>query len=228
MTFPGLAAALARLLDRLGIERAHLVGHSMGGMVAQEFAATHPRPRCVSLSLSATSAGVRPPRRRLAAELPREPPRAARCAAARMAELAPEIVAGLVGEAPDPARRRAGGPQHGAGAGGDLPRRAALPRSPSTAATALGAHRRADAAARGRARHDRAARGDGAHGRRGSRGARFVVLPGAGHLANLEQPAAFNAALGDFLAGVAARLAHDAISTGSTSMRRCSRPARSA
>ena len=31
-------------------------------------------------------------------------------------------------------------------------------------------------------------------------GAELVVLPGAGHLANLEQPEAFNRALGGFLA----------------------------
>ena len=30
-------------------------------------------------------------------------------------------------------------------------------------------------------------------------GSQLVVVPGAGHLANLEQPAAFNAALGRFL-----------------------------
>jgi pimeloyl-ACP methyl ester carboxylesterase len=32
--------------------------------------------------------------------------------------------------------------------------------------------------------------------------ARFTVLPGTGHLANLEQPAAFNAALFGFLAAM--------------------------
>jgi pimeloyl-ACP methyl ester carboxylesterase len=33
-------------------------------------------------------------------------------------------------------------------------------------------------------------------------GARLVIIPGAGHLANLEQPAAFNAALNEFLAAL--------------------------
>jgi 3-oxoadipate enol-lactonase len=33
-------------------------------------------------------------------------------------------------------------------------------------------------------------------------GARFVTIPGAGHLANLEQPAAFNRVLEEFLAGI--------------------------
>ena len=34
-------------------------------------------------------------------------------------------------------------------------------------------------------------------------GARFVTIPGAGHLANLEQPAAFNRVLEEFLSGAA-------------------------
>ena len=37
MNFPDLAASLASLLDTFSAEKFHLVGHSMGGMVAQEF-----------------------------------------------------------------------------------------------------------------------------------------------------------------------------------------------
>jgi 3-oxoadipate enol-lactonase len=36
----------------------------------------------------------------------------------------------------------------------------------------------------------------------GIRGARLVIIPGAGHLANLEQPEAFNTALNEFLAAL--------------------------
>jgi 3-oxoadipate enol-lactonase len=36
----------------------------------------------------------------------------------------------------------------------------------------------------------------------GIRGAKLVVVPGAGHLASLEQPDAFNAALNGFLTGL--------------------------
>ena len=41
-TLDDLVADTMGLLDALGIERAHLVGASMGGMVAQLAAATHP------------------------------------------------------------------------------------------------------------------------------------------------------------------------------------------
>lgn len=54
MTFPAIAEALIRLFDNLGIDRAHVVGHSVGGMVAQETIALYP-DRFQSLVLSATS-----------------------------------------------------------------------------------------------------------------------------------------------------------------------------
>jgi pimeloyl-ACP methyl ester carboxylesterase len=55
LTFPGLAAALAADLDALGVNSAVVLGHSIGGMVAQELAATFPQ-RVRSLVLSATTA----------------------------------------------------------------------------------------------------------------------------------------------------------------------------
>ncbi|MBT4044141.1 MAG: alpha/beta fold hydrolase [Rhodospirillaceae bacterium] len=54
MTFPALADAVAGLLDHLDAPRAVIVGHSMGGMVAQEFVARHPG-RTAALVLSSTS-----------------------------------------------------------------------------------------------------------------------------------------------------------------------------
>ncbi len=99
-TFPGLAAALGRFLDARGATSAHLVGHSIGGMIAQEFAAASPE-RVASMTLVATSPAFGRPegdfqRRFLADRL--GPLDAGRS----MAELAPEIVASLVGTDPDP------------------------------------------------------------------------------------------------------------------------------
>jgi 3-oxoadipate enol-lactonase len=199
MTFAGLAEALLRLLDRLEIERAHLVGHSMGGMVAQEFAATWPG-RLRSLVLVATSAAFGRTdgdwqREFLASRVgPLERGRS-------MADLAPEIVAGLVGEAADPV-----------GVAQAIISMAKVPEATYRAAlrcllsfdrrdmlgrievlTLLLAGER-DQTAAAAVMEKMAARIP--HGR-------CVVLPRAGHLANLEQPALFNRALGDFLASVA-------------------------
>ncbi len=52
-TLGDYAAQLEGLLDALQIDRAHVVGHSMGALVALEFALTHPRR---SLSVAALNA----------------------------------------------------------------------------------------------------------------------------------------------------------------------------
>jgi 3-oxoadipate enol-lactonase len=199
MTFAGLAEALLRLLDRLDIERAHLVGHSMGGMVAQEFAGTWPG-RLRSLVLVASSAAFGRidgdwQREFLASRLgPLERGRS-------MADLAPGIVASLVGAAPDPAgvaqaiRSMAGVPEATYRAALrcllSFDRRDVLGRIDVPTLLLAGERDQTAPAAVMEKMATRIPQ------------ARFLVLPRAGHLANLEQPLLFNRALGDFLAGPA-------------------------
>ncbi len=56
LSWDALADALAALCDAHALPRIHLLGHSIGGMVAQAFARRH-RERLASLVLSASSAG---------------------------------------------------------------------------------------------------------------------------------------------------------------------------
>jgi pimeloyl-ACP methyl ester carboxylesterase len=42
VSYPGMAADVVGALDRAGIERAAVVGHSMGGKTAMQLALTHP------------------------------------------------------------------------------------------------------------------------------------------------------------------------------------------
>jgi len=55
LTWPNLAAALADVLDEAGVDRAAIVGMSMGGFIAQQFAADH-GDRVESLVLAGTTA----------------------------------------------------------------------------------------------------------------------------------------------------------------------------
>jgi 3-oxoadipate enol-lactonase len=200
MTFPALAGALKALLDRLEIGRAHLVGHSIGGMVAQEFAAAWP-DRVASLVLYATSPAFGKPdgdwqRAFLEARL------APLDAGRTMAELAPSIVAGLVGSDPDP-----DGVARATAAMARVPeaawraameclvtfdQREALPELAVPVLVLAGAE---DDNAPARMMERMAAR---------IPGAQFEIIAGAGHLVHFEHPAAFRSAVAGFLEAVTA------------------------
>ena len=100
LTWAAVSDSLATLLDALGVARAVVVGHSMGGMMAQDFAARHP-DRLEALVLSGTSPAFGKPdgdwQKQFVAQ------RIAPLDAGKsMADLAPTLVAAMVGDAPDP------------------------------------------------------------------------------------------------------------------------------
>ena len=69
-TLPDMAADTAGLLDHLKIESAHIVGASMGGMIAQVFAAEYPtRVRSLGIIFSSTNQAMMPPPRPLAVKV---------------------------------------------------------------------------------------------------------------------------------------------------------------
>lgn len=199
-TFPALADALLALLDHLGLERPHIVGHSIGGMVAQEFIARHPG-RAASLVLSATSPAFGNPdgdfqKKFVAARL------APLDAGRSMADVADEVVPRLVGP--------------GAGADGIALAKACMAQvAPETframihtlvtfdrrdtlsaiAVPTLCLSGSEDTNAPAPMMEKMALH---------IPGARYVCLNGLGHLANLESPAAFDAAVRDFLNSLSA------------------------
>lgn len=195
-TMAGAADALAALITELGSTATVIVGHSLGGMVAQEFVGAHPGS-CQGLVLSGTSpafgkADGNWQQEFLAARLkPLDEGRT-------MAEVAAKLVPTMLGESVAPGCA-------------DQARAlmAAVPAATYRAAmhALVGFDRRAWLAGIAVPTLVLAGERDGnappAVMRRMAEkiaGAQYVELPGAGHLANMEQPAAFNRALRAFLA----------------------------
>lgn len=188
-------AAVAAALDAERPNRAVLVGHSMGGMVAQEFAARWPA-RVQGLVLACTSAMFGRADGDWQREFLRE--RLAPLEAGiGMAGMADSLVPGLVSPAAPAAARQAA--------------RDVMARVPeATYRAALGAIAGFDrrAALSGlrvptlllAAEHDRTAPPEVMQ-RMAARigGSAFLCLPEAGHIANVEVPTAFNAAVVSFL-----------------------------
>lgn len=191
----GLAGAVVALIDKLQLKHCALVGHSMGGMVAQELMATAAE-RVQALALSGTSPSFGKAGGAWQAEFLAQ--RLGPLDAGRgMARLAPGLVTGMASPT----------------APHDAIARAAVLMSAVPEAT----YRRALRAIIGFDRRELL--GDlrlpvlclaGEHDRNAPAammqqmaariaGSEFVCLPGMGHLANMESPALFNAALIDFL-----------------------------
>ncbi|MGB0631189.1 MAG: alpha/beta fold hydrolase [Alphaproteobacteria bacterium] len=195
MTFPDLAKSLLALLDEEAWDKVHLVGHSMGGMVAQEFAVDH-QDRLHSLTLSATSPAFGSPdgdfqKKFVEARL------APLAAGKTMGNLATELVQTMMSPEADP---------HGQQLAFDcmsdvaaetyraavecivtFEQRANLPKISVPTLVLAG---ELDTNAPAPMMEKMASK---------IPGARYVCLPGLGHLANLEDPQAFDAALSDFI-----------------------------
>ena len=194
-TMDAAAASLARMLDALDSPRAVIIGHSLGGMVAQSFAANYPA-RTAALVLSGTSPAFGKAdggwqQAFLASRL------APVDAGTPMSAIAASIVPAMLGDEPDPIGRDAA-----------LRAMSAVP--PATYRSALHAlvafDRRADLPNIACPTLVLAGARDGnappsmmrrmcdkiAH-------AQYVEMQGVGHLANMERPAVFNAAIDAFL-----------------------------
>jgi 3-oxoadipate enol-lactonase len=195
LAFADFSADLARVLDFFDAARAHLVGLSLGGRIARDFALRHPG-RVAALVLANTTAGfdsLSPEAVESFIRSRRGPLEAGRTPR----ELAPELARNLIG------------PSAVAGAYDRLLASMAALRTTSYLKT-IEASTREDRGARIEAiaaptlvvasDEDRlypvALAADMA---RRIPGARLAVVRGAGHLSNLEQPQAFDAAVLPFL-----------------------------
>jgi 3-oxoadipate enol-lactonase len=199
LSFKALAQAVIAVLDAEGAEKAVLVGHSLGGMIAQETAARFPQ-RVSGLVLFATSAAFGGKDDKFKNEfLARR--LAPLDAGKTMPAIAEELTKGLFGpNPPEAARRRA------------IASMGAIPSASYRAALECIVHfNRTDDLARIAcptlvlaAEHDRLAPPKTME-RMAARipGATYRCIAGAGHLANFEQPAAFAAVIDDFLATLA-------------------------
>ncbi len=195
MDFDGLASDLEATVARLGLDRPVLIGHSMGGMVAQTALRRRPAGyRAAVLCCTSPAFGNQAGEFQKAFVAARLGPLDA---GATMASLAASMVEGLMGPGADPAGRAFA-----------IEVMSAVP--PPTYRAAVQCLVAFDERANLPAirvpvlclagEHDRTAPAPVME-RMAAKipGARFVCLAGVGHLANLEAPAAFDAAVLGFL-----------------------------
>ncbi|WP_049569873.1 alpha/beta fold hydrolase [Streptomyces sp. SBT349] len=197
-TLTAFAGDIVALLDRLGVERCVLGGLSMGGQIVMELYRLFPE-RVTALVLADTFAAAeteqgRAARRATADRLVREGmgPYAEE---ALPSMVAPGTVATLPGVAAHVLRMMRGAPPEGAAAA--LRGRAErpdylgmLPRVAVPTLVVVGGEDVFTTVTDAKVLHERIP------------GAELAIIPGAGHLPNLERPAAFDAALRGFLAAL--------------------------
>jgi pimeloyl-ACP methyl ester carboxylesterase len=195
LTFPLLADAAADLIDQLAVDQVHLVGHSMGGMVAQELIARHP-DRIASAVLSGTSPAFGKPggdwqEKFLAARL--QPMDEGKTPA----DFADTLVADMWGDNVD-AGRMAEAARSMKSLSAETYRAALtcivtfnrIASLPAIACPTLCLAGEKDTNAAPAVMEKMAAK---------IPGSTYHCMPGVGHLANIERPDQFNAAIDDFL-----------------------------
>ena len=195
LKFSDFADDLNALLDHLGVQTAHLVGLSMGGMIAQDFYGRYPQ-RVATLTLADTSRGYGP-----ASEEERQEFLAARLkplqAGLTPADLAPKMIGVLAGpKASETVRQRL---LNSVSAVRTEPYiqalhaiittdfRKILPGIEAPTLIIVGDEDKVLPVAQSQALADTIP------------GAQLVVVESAGHLTNIETPERFNAILTDFL-----------------------------
>jgi len=195
LTFEALAQAVIAVLDAERAEKAVLVGHSLGGMIAQETAARFPQ-RVAGLVLFATTAAFGGKDDKFKNEFLAQ--RLAPLEAGKsMPEIAGELTRGLFGPNPSKAARQRAIASMGAIA----------PDAYREALRCIVTFNRAADLARIAcptlvlaAEHDRLAPPKTMESMAARiRGAQYRCIGGAGHLANFEKPATFAATLDEFL-----------------------------
>ena len=197
LDFGDFARDALRVLDRFEAERAHLVGLSMGGRIAQDFHARFP-DRVATLVLCDTRAdfqeSMTPEQRAEFIRLRQAPLKAGK----EPRDIADALVESLVAPGADDRARRQLWESIAAlhkdsylktiEASLSFDRSAEIDRISVPTLLIYGEHDRLTPPAIGRALHERIA------------GSEFVEIEGAGHLTNIERPEAFNEALLAFLA----------------------------